>query len=91
VHPILHWRELDVWEYIQQEKLPVNPMYLAKDGKRYRSLGCQPCTLPIDSDAGTVDEIVEELKASKTAERSGRAQDKEQAFTMQKLRALAYM
>ncbi len=91
VHPILHWRELDVWEFIQQEKLPVNPMYFARNGKRYRSLGCEPCTLPVDSNAATVDEIVEELRVSKIAERSGRAQDKEQTFTMQKLRALGYM
>ena len=91
VHPILHWRELDVWEYVKQEKLPINPLYFAKNGERYRSLGCTPCTLPIDSTASTVDEIVEELKVSKVAERSGRAQDKEDMFTMQKLRALGYM
>jgi len=91
VHPILHWRELDVWEYVKQEKLPINPLYFSRNGKRYRSLGCMPCTLPIDSTARTVDEIVEELKVSKIAERSGRAQDKEDMFTMQKLRALGYM
>jgi len=91
VHPILHWRELDVWEYVRQEKLPVNPMYFAKNGKRYRSLGCEPCTLPIESNASTIDEIVKELRETKIAERSGRAQDKEKAFTMQKLRALGYM
>ena len=91
VHPILHWRELDVWEYVKQEKIPSNPMYFAEGGKRYRSLGCEPCTSPIDSDAKTINEIVEELKTTKIAERSGRAQDKEKAFTMQKLRALGYM
>jgi sulfate adenylyltransferase subunit 2 len=91
VHPILHWRELDVWEYVKQEGLPVNPMYFAKGGQRYRSLGCEPCTLPVESTAATVDEIVEELRTTKIAERSGRAQDKEKAFTMQKLRALGYM
>ena len=91
IHPILHWRELDVWEYVRQEKMPVNQMYFAKDGKRYRSLGCEPCTLPIESDAVTMDEIVQELRETKIAERSGRAQDKERAFTMQKLRALGYM
>jgi sulfate adenylyltransferase subunit 2 len=91
VHPILHWRELDVWEYVQQENIPINPMYLARNGKRYRSLGCEPCTLPIESNASTIDEIVEELRTTKIAERSGRAQDKEKSFTMQKLRALGYM
>ena len=91
VHAMLQWRELDVWEYVQQENLPVNPMYFAENGKRYRSLGCEPCTSPIDSDAKTIDEVVEELKVTKIAERSGRAQDKEKSFTMQKLRALGYM
>ena len=91
IHPILHWRELDVWEYIKREGIPVNPMYFAKDGRRYRSLGCEPCTMTIESNAVTMDEIVQELKETKIAERSGRAQDKERAFTMQKLRALGYM
>jgi len=91
IHPILHWRELDVWEYVKAEGIPINPMYLARNGKRYRSLGCEPCTSPIESNASNIDEIVEELRTTKVAERSGRAQDKERAFTMQKLRALGYM
>jgi sulfate adenylyltransferase subunit 2 len=91
IHPILHWRELDVWEYIESEGIPVNPMYYAVDGKRYRSLGCEPCTNPIESNADTIETIVEELRTTKIAERSGRAQDKEDSFTMQKLRALGYM
>jgi len=91
VHPILHWRELDVWRYIQKEKIPVNPLYFSKDGKRYRSLGCMPCTTPVESDACTIDDIVKELETTRIAEREGRAQDKERAFMMQKLRALGYM
>jgi len=91
IHPILHWRELDVCEYVKEEDIPVNPMYFARNGKRYRSLGCEPCTNPIVSDADTIDRIVEELRTTKISERSGRAQDKESSFTMQKLRALGYM
>jgi sulfate adenylyltransferase subunit 2 len=91
VHPMLHWREIDIWRYTQLESIPVNPMYFAKNGKRYRSLGCMPCTNPIDSDADTIEKIIAELERTKTAERAGRAQDKEQAFMMQKLRALGYM
>ena len=91
VHPILHWTELDVWDYVKREKLPINPLYFARNGKRYRSLGCMPCTVPIPSIASTIDEIVEELKITKVPERSGRAQDKERAYTMQKLRSLGYM
>ena len=91
VHPILHWTEFEVWQYVKEEELPVNPLYFARDGKRYRSLGCQPCTVPIPSDAKTIDEVVEELKTSEISERAGRAQDKEKAYMMQKLRALGYM
>ena len=91
VHPILHWTELDVWQYVKREKLPINPLYFARNGKRYRSLGCMPCTIPVDSEANTIDEIVGELKTTKIPERAGRAQDKEKAYMMQKLRSLGYM
>lgn len=91
VHPLLHWTELDIWQYIQREKIPVVQLYFTKYGKRYRSIGCKPCCSPVDSDADTIDKIVEELKTTKVSERSGRAQDKESAYIMQKLRSLGYM
>jgi sulfate adenylyltransferase subunit 2 len=91
VHPLLHWTELDIWEYLKRENLPIIDLYFAKDGKRYRSLGCECCCTPIESNASNMDEIIEELKRSKQGERAGRAQDKEEANAMQKLRALGYM
>jgi sulfate adenylyltransferase subunit 2 len=81
IHPLLDWSELDVWTYIEREKVPVTNLYFDQgEGKRYRSLGCWPCTKPVESTAKTVHEVVEELesgKFSKIAERSGRDQDKE--------------
>ena len=91
IHPLLHMTELDIWRYVRREGVPVNPLYLAQGGKRYRSIGCAPCCMPIASNAATVDEIIAELEASREPERAGRAQDKEAAFTMQKLRSLGYM
>jgi len=91
VHPLLHWREVDIWRYIKREGLEINELYFAQEGKRYRSLGCMPCCEPVDSDADTIDKILAELETTHVAERSGRAQDKEDADTMQKLRALGYM
>jgi len=91
VHPLLGWREIDVWEYIRAEKIPVVSLYFAKSGRRYRSIGCETCCNPIDSVADDVDKIIGELKSSKISERSGRAQDKESAYMMQKLRSLGYM
>ena len=91
VHPILEWNEIDVWNYTKKEKLPINPLYLAKDGFRYRSLGCTHCTVAMPSNARTIDGIMAELKSTKSEERGGRQQDKEKAYAMEKLRALGYM
>ncbi|MBN1527112.1 MAG: sulfate adenylyltransferase subunit CysD [Candidatus Omnitrophica bacterium] len=91
IHPMLHWTEADIWRYIEREKMPVVSLYFAKNGKRYRSIGCQPCCASVDSRADTIAKIVRELERTKIAERSGRAQDKEDSYTMQKLRSLGYM
>lgn len=95
IHPLLDWTEIDIWEYIEREKIPTVSLYFSKgDGIRYRSLGCAPCTKPVESTASTVSEIVEELKTgkfSKIAERSGRDQDKEDGGGLETLRINGYM
>jgi sulfate adenylyltransferase subunit 2 len=91
VHPLLHWREIDVWRYIQRERLPVVGLYFAKKNKRYRSIGCACCCQPIESKADTVKKVIKEIENTRISERSGRAQDKEKEYMMQKLRSLGYM
>ena len=95
IHPLLDWTELNIWEYIARENIPVVPLYFNKgNGKRYRSLGCYPCTSPVESNAKNVQEIIEELKTgrfSNIAERSGRAQDKDDAGGLETLRREGYM
>lgn len=95
IHPLLDWTELNIWEYIKRENIPTVSLYYNKgDGKRYRSLGCYPCTFPIDSTSRNVDEIIEELKSGKLkniAERSGRAQDKDDGGGLETLRRDGYM
>lgn len=95
IHPLLDWTELDIWEYIKREGVPVVSLYFNQgDGKRYRSLGCWPCTNPVESNASTLDEIIEELRSGKfarVAERSGRAQDKEDGGGLEALRRDGYM
>ncbi len=94
IHPLLDWTELDIWKYIEREKIPVIPIYFAKGQKRYRSLGCAPCTSPVESDAVCVKEIIEELSSGKfsdIAERSGREQDKEDGGGLEQLRREGYM
>ncbi len=94
IHPLLDWTELDIWEYIKKESIPVVSLYFDQGtGKRYRSLGCGPCTIPVESTSKNVDDIIEELKSGKfanIAERSGRAQDKE-GGGLEELRKGGYM
>lgn len=95
VHPLLDWTELNIWEYIDREKIPTVSLYYDQgDGKRYRSLGCYPCTSPIDSTAKNTPEIIEELRGGQLAniaERSGREQDKEDGGGLETLRREGYM
>jgi sulfate adenylyltransferase subunit 2 len=91
VHPLLDFNEIDVWNYIKQEKIPINPLYYSRAGRRYRSLGCTHCTSSIKSEAKNVDDIIRELEVTKTEERSGRDMDKEKLYVMERLRALGYM
>ena len=95
IHPLLDWTEVDIWEYIKREGVPVVSLYFNQgNGKRYRSLGCWPCTKPVESEASNLDEIIEELKSGKfarVAERSGREQDKEDGGGLEELRRGGYM
>lgn len=62
VQPILHFTEIDIWDYIEKHKLPYCSLY----DQGYRSLGCEPCTSPSTRPRGD------------GPEREGRAQEKEE-------------
>jgi sulfate adenylyltransferase subunit 2 len=95
IHPLLDWTETHIWQYIEREQIPIVGLYFDRgDGKRFRSLGCYPCTDPVESTATNVREIIEELESGKfsnIAERSGRAQDKDGGGGLEKLRRDGYM
>jgi sulfate adenylyltransferase subunit 2 len=94
IHPLLDWTEVNIWEYIEREQIPLVPLYFDQgDGRRYRSLGCWPCTGPIDSPARSTAEVLVELRSGQLkdiAERSGRAQDQEDGG-LERLRRDGYM
>ena len=95
IHPLLDWTELNIWEYIARENISTVSLYYDQgNGKRYRSLGCYPCTFPVESNATNAQEIIEELKVgkfSRVAERAGRAQDKDDEGGLETLRREGYM
>jgi sulfate adenylyltransferase subunit 2 len=95
IHPLLDWTELNIWEYIAREQIPIIDLYFDRgDGTRYRSLGCGPCTQPVASTARSVEDIVVELRSgrfARIAERSGRAQDAADGGGLETLRRDGYM
>ncbi|HSR14627.1 MAG TPA: sulfate adenylyltransferase subunit CysD [Gemmatimonadales bacterium] len=95
IHPLLDWTELNIWEYIDREKIPTVSLYYDQgSGTRYRSLGCAPCTQPISSTAASPADIIVELSSGQlknVAERSGRAQDKDDGGGLETLRREGYM
>ena len=119
VFPISDWTELDVWRYIEQEKIEVNPLYFAKkrpvvkrgdqlimvDDDRYqlnpgekpemvevrfRTLGCYPLTAAVQSQATTIEEIVEEVFSVKLSERATRLIDGANEDSMEKKKSEGY-
>jgi phosphoadenosine phosphosulfate reductase len=42
--PLIHWSLQDVWMYIKLYELPYNPLH----DRRYPSIGCMPCTRPVN-------------------------------------------
>ncbi|GAC1410920.1 MAG: sulfate adenylyltransferase subunit 2 [Candidatus Velthaea sp.] len=91
VHPLLHWTEIDIWRYTRRENIPYVDLYLARNGMRYRSLGEKNITVPVASDAASVDAIIAELLATREPERAGRSMDRESEDSFERLRTAGYM
>ncbi len=91
IHPILNWTEIDIWRYTEREGIPTIPLYFAKNGARYRSLGDQDITKPVASSASNIAEIIEELRTTRIPERAGRAMDHEAEDAFERLRVQGYM
>ncbi len=45
ISPFINWTNGDVWRYLQENQIPVNPLYR----RGYTSIGCAPCTNPVGS------------------------------------------
>lgn len=119
VFPLSNWTELDVWDYIRAEQIPVVPLYFAKKrpvverngalimvdddrlplhpgetptlrSVRFRTLGCYPLTGAVPSEAATLDDIITEMRASRTSERQGRLIDSDEAASMERKKREGY-
>ncbi|MCA3840754.1 phosphoadenosine phosphosulfate reductase family protein, partial [Burkholderia sp.] len=57
---------------------------------RFRTLGCYPLTGAIDSDATSLDDILQEMRETRTSERQGRLIDSDSAGSMEKKKQEGY-
>lgn len=57
---------------------------------RFRTLGCYPLTGAVESNAATLDEIIDEMQNSKFSERQGRLIDKDHGSSMEKKKHEGY-
>jgi sulfate adenylyltransferase subunit 2 len=73
------------------ERMPLLPGEVEETRMvRFRSLGCYPLSAAIESDASTLDDIVAEMLAARTSERSGRLIDSDEAASMEKKKREGY-
>ena len=119
VFPISNWTELDVWQYIRLENIPIVPLYYAKPRPvvkyngalilvddermpkelrdkaemrmvRFRTLGCYPLTGAVESEADTIEKIVEEMMTTTESERTTRVIDFDQEGSMEQKKREGY-
>jgi sulfate adenylyltransferase subunit 2 len=57
---------------------------------RFRSLGCYPLSAAVESRAATLDDIIAEMKATRTSERQGRLIDSDESASMEKKKREGY-
>ncbi len=50
---------------------------------RFRSLGCYPLSAAVESSAATIEDIVDEMRSTRTSERAGRLIDKDSESSME--------
>ncbi|RIK39128.1 MAG: phosphoadenylyl-sulfate reductase [Chloroflexi bacterium] len=47
IAPLAYWTEADIWQYIHEKGLPYNTLH----DRGYPSIGCWPCTRPVEQGA----------------------------------------
>lgn len=76
---------------VDDERLPIDdPTDVQNKKIRFRTLGCYPLTAAMESEAETLEEIVDELLQSKHSERQGRLIDKDSAASMEEKKKMGY-
>ncbi len=79
------------WIMVDDDRLPLEPGETPVMKKvRFRTLGCYPLSGAVESEAETIEEIVQEMLLSTTSERQGRLIDYDGAATMEEKKKEGY-
>ena len=84
-------RRQGTWIMVDDDRLPLEPGEVAEmRSVRFRTLGCYPLSGAIESRAATVEEIIAEMRVSRSSEREGRLIDSDQAASMERKKQEGY-
>ena len=73
------------------ERLPLAPgEHPVVKSVRFRSLGCWPLSAAVESEADTLDALIDEVRASRRSERAGRLVDADEAASMERKKREGY-
>ncbi len=79
------------WIMVDDDRLPLNPGEKPEMRMvRFRTLGCYPLSGAVESTAATLEEIIAEMRASRTSERQGRLIDSDEEASMEKKKREGY-
>lgn len=118
VFPLSNWTEMDVWQYIASNQIPLPNIYFTHQREcfirdnviystsgfmprrpeekpqmmqvRFRTIGDMTCTGAVLSKANTLEDIIQEVAASRTTERGTRADDKRSETAMEDRKKQGY-
>lgn len=76
---------------VDDDRMPLQPGEVPEMRRvRFRTLGCYPLTGAIDSDATTLEDIIQEMLIARTSERQGRLIDTDDSASMEKKKREGY-
>lgn len=118
VFPLSNWTEMDIWQYIQLQRIEIPSLYFShkrdvvkRDGNwlaatdvvqpqpgeetahlnvRFRTIGDITCTGAVESEAATLDDIIQEVASARITERGGRADDRRSEAAMEDRKRQGY-
>jgi sulfate adenylyltransferase subunit 2 len=119
IFPLSNWTEMDVWQYILHEGIPLPEIYFAHTREvverggvllantpyvslqpgerweprrvRFRTIGDATCTGAVESEAGTLEEVIREIASTRLTERGAtRADDQRSEAAMEDRKRAGY-